>query len=331
MLALARTRGVDVDALLAGADIAPAEIDNFDHRIPEAVRARLWIDAAEQSRDALFGLHVADHSTIGVYDVLDYALYFSSTVEEGIQNIVRFHRILADALAVKVEQRGGEVRLRRLERTPPAECEAVFGTLVLRARTLSKVDLDPIEVRFAHRCTTDAARYATWFHCPVRFDAPVTELVVDEADLATPVPSGNPGVQRILARYMVEIMERLPKNASLVELVRATVARRLRSSLPTLTQTARELHTSPRTVQRELHQHGTSFRDVMESVRREMAEHLLAERGASITEIAFLLGFSDVSGFRRMYKRWTGVSPTLGRSWSHHRRSEAVKLRLPRA
>jgi AraC-like DNA-binding protein len=51
---------------------------------------------------------------------------------------------------------------------------------------------------------------------------------------------------------------------------------------------------------------------VVESVRRDLAERLLAEGRTSITEIAFMLGFTDVDGFRRMYKRWTGVAPSRG-------------------
>lgn len=71
---------------------------------------------------------------------------------------------------------------------------------------------------------------------------------------------------------------------------------------------------SPRTLQRKLGESGTSHTDVIDSVRCEMGERLVSEKRLSITEIAFLLGFADVSSFRRSYKRWTGVSPAQARS-----------------
>jgi AraC-like DNA-binding protein len=75
---------------------------------------------------------------------------------------------------------------------------------------------------------------------------------------------------------------------------------------------SRALHASPRTLQRRLSDHGTSYTQVVESVRRDLAEHLVAEGRLSVTEIAFLLGFTEVGSFRRVYKRWTGVTPSRG-------------------
>jgi AraC-like DNA-binding protein len=313
MMTFARTRGVEVEALLHEIGLSASALDDYDHRIPEAARARMWIEAAEQSRDPSFGLHVAERSQVGAYDVLDYSLYFSSTLREAIERLMRFHRVLCDAWAFKFTVQGGAVRLRRVERTPPAEAEAVFAGLTLRARALTQAGA-PREVRFAHAAPADTAPHEAMFQCPVRFGRPASEIVFDAKDLALPVRTANPGVDRILDRYMTEILERLPKNESFVERARAAVSRTLRSAPPTLERTARELHASPRTLQRKLAEQGSSHSEVVDSVRREMAERLVADSRVSITEIAFLLGFTDVSGFRRMYKRWTGVSPARTRS-----------------
>jgi AraC-like DNA-binding protein len=83
-----------------------------------------------------------------------------------------------------------------------------------------------------------------------------------------------------------------------------------------LSSTAHVLRASSRTVQRRLLEHGTTHREVVDAVRRDFAVRLLEVPGMSITEIAFLLGFSDVSGFTRTFKRWTGRTPALARSRS---------------
>ncbi|MCY1013835.1 helix-turn-helix transcriptional regulator [Nannocystis pusilla] len=68
--------------------------------------------------------------------------------------------------------------------------------------------------------------------------------------------------------------------------------------------------TSERTMQRRLRQAGTSFRDVVDDVRREAALAQLGRRDATVTDIAFMLGFSDLSAFSRAFRRWTGASPS---------------------
>jgi AraC-like DNA-binding protein len=309
LFAFVKERRMDLAPLLALADLAPSSLDDYDHRIPEAARAQIFIAASERSRDPLFGPHVAEHAQIGVYDVLDYSLYFSATLEQGMENIVRFHRVMCDAWALAIEHRAKTVRLRRIERTPGPECEAALATLLVRSRLLTHQEVAPIEVRFMHRAPSDTSLHEKWFGCPVRFGAPASELVLAAGDFALPVPTANAGVERVLGRYMTEILQRLPKVGSFLELVQAAIARRLHHSVPTLAQTARQLHASPRTLQRRLGEHGVSYRAVVESVRRDLAERLLADGHASVTEIAFLLGFSDVSGFRRMYKRSAGVTP----------------------
>jgi AraC-like DNA-binding protein len=313
MLTFARTRGVDVEAILAEIGMPPSALDEYDRRIPEASRCRAWIEAAAGARDPSFGLHVAEHARIGAYDVLDHSLYFSTTLDEALDRIVRFHRVLCDAWAIHSEISAGIARVRRTEQTPPHEVESAFAFLVLRARELTGLPLAPHEVRFAHAAPSDTSSHAALFRAPVRFGCAASELVFAANDLTLPVKFANPGVLGVLDRYMTDLLARLPKGPSFVERVRDVITRTLRGGRPTLRSTARALHASPRTVQRRLGDHGTSHTEIVHAVRRELAERLVAEGRMSITEIAFLLGFTDVSGFRRLYKRWTGVAPSRGR------------------
>lgn len=314
MLTFARTKGVDIEAVLTEIGMSPSALDEYDLRIPETSRCRAWNDAAARACDPSFGLHVAEHARIGAYDVLDHSLYFSTTLEEALDRIVRFHRVLCDAWAIHSEVVAGIARVRRIVQTPPHEVEAAFAFLVLRARELTGLPLAPQEVRFAHAAPPDASSHAALFRAPVRFGCAASELVFAASELTLPVKTANPDVLRVLDRYMTDLLARLPRGSSFVERVRAVVARALRGGRPTLRSTARALHASPRTVQRRLGEHGTSHMKVVHAVRRELAERLVAEGQMSITEIAFLLGFRDVSGFRRVYKRWTGVAPSRAAS-----------------
>ncbi len=314
MIAYARTRGVDVETILRATGLSSAQLDEFDRRIPEGARCRAWVDVAEQAKDPFFGLHVAERVRVGAFDVLDYAMAFSSTVGEAIDHMIRFHRVLCDSWDYKLDVEGSNAHLRRVERTPRHEAEGNLAFLVLRARHATGCDIVPHQIRFPHGKPSDTSHHAALFRCPVRFGCPASEIVFDPATLALPNTTANEGVETVLVRYMNEMLERLPKTESFVEQVRAVVCRTLRHGPPDLGKTARALHASTRTVQRRLSEHGTRFSDVVESVRRPLGERLVAEGRLSITEIAFLLGFVDVSGFRAAYKRWTGTSPSRGRS-----------------
>jgi AraC-like DNA-binding protein len=147
----------------------------------------------------------------------------------------------------------------------------------------------------------------------VRFGYASSEIVFAAKHLMLPIQSANPGLDRILVRYMDDLLARLPKSNSFVERARGVVAQTMCRGRPTLERTARDLRASPRTVQRRLAEHGTSHPQVVDSVRRGLAERLVDERRMSITEIAFLLGFADLGGFERTYRRWTGMSPSRAR------------------
>jgi AraC-like DNA-binding protein len=309
-LTFARARGVNVEVILGAMGLSSSSLDEFDRRITEAARCKAWIEAAEQAKDPFFGLHVAEHAPMGAFDVLDYSLSASSTFDDALGHILRFHRVICDAWAYHLERGDSVARLRRIERTPPVEAEANLAFLVLRGRQLTGVDLTPIEVCFPHAAPTDTSYFAALFRCPVRFGQPASEIVLPIKDLALPVLSANPGLKNILDRYMADLLAKLPRSESFVERVRSVVARTICGGRPTLHATADRLHASPRTVQRRLGEHGTSHKEVVDSVRRELGQRLVTEGRMSITEIAFLLGFTDVSSFGRVYRRWTGVSPS---------------------
>lgn len=313
LMRVARARGVDVDALLRELEIPAAAIDDIEYRIPEATRLRAWSEVEARTHDPFLGLHCAEGANIGTFDVLDYVLYFSPTVGEGLDNLLRFHRLICDAWALRRTEDGEITRLRRIEVTLPQEAEGLFAFLVLRARLLSGVVLAPQEVRFAHPSPADTSEHDRVFRCPVKFGCPSTELVVATASLALPVTTSNPDVQKILLRYSCELAERQPRDDSFVERVRTVVARTMRSGPPSLEATARALKASPRTIQRRLGEHGTTHLEVVDSVRHEMASQLVEKGRVSLTEVAFLVGFTDVSGFRRAYKRWTGEAPSNAR------------------
>jgi AraC-like DNA-binding protein len=76
---------------------------------------------------------------------------------------------------------------------------------------------------------------------------------------------------------------------------------------------ARKLGVSRRTLARRLSSEGLTFAAVMNNLKRDLAKRHLADNALSISEIAWLLGYQDVSAFTHAFKRWTGTSPRMSR------------------
>lgn len=256
MLAFARTKGVDVEALLRDVGVAPSAIDDPDVRIPESTRARLSLEAPLRARDAHFGLRAAKHAPFDACDVLDYAVSFSDTLGHGLARLARYLRVLCDAAAIEQGVEDGVACVRRVEKTPPHEAANHLALIVLRARELTARRVAPREVRFSHAASSDGRAHAALFRCRVRFACPTTELLFDARDMALPIRRANPGVGGILERYMNEIVARLPKNGSFLESARGGIAQQLLAGRPTLRHLADKLQTSPRTLQRRFAEPG---------------------------------------------------------------------------
>jgi AraC-like DNA-binding protein len=316
ILAYATKCGVDAASLLLDIGISANALDDPDHRISEATHERAWREAAVRSHDPVFGLHVALHADVGAYDVLDYSLHYSETVMDAFCRMSRFHRLICDSLATTVSSTRSIARvLRTYPAHTPDAADCFFGVLVRRARELAGPDLRVREVRFMHDPPRDPAPYAAHFRCPVSFGRATSELLFYPEDFTRKIRSPTPGLVDVLDRQMRELLSRLPAGDTNVERVRHAVGSTLKmSARPSLQSTSRALKASPRTVQRWLAENGTSHREVVDGVRREVAQRLLGVRRMSITEVAFLTGFADEGSFRRTFKRWTGETPSSFRA-----------------
>ena len=121
----------------------------------------------------------------------------------------------------------------------------------------------------------------------------------------------------VLDRFAGDRLNRMSIGESLAARVRAWLEMEFRGGEPTANQCARFLRMSVRTLNRQLAAEQTTFRDVADRLRHELAAQDLTGRDVAIAEIAFLLGFSELSSFHRAFKRWTGATPAQYRQRQH--------------
>jgi AraC-like DNA-binding protein len=191
------------------------------------------------------------------------------------------------------------------------ESAAVVGLRIVQQ--LAGASWRPQRVVFGHPRPRDTAEHARIFDCPVSFGGDEhLRLEFDAGDLERPVPGADRSLLPIVEQHLDKLLERL-SGASLVQDVRTALAEMLCDGSPNLRAVAKRLGMSVRTLQRRLEEHDVVFRDLVQEVRRELAERYLAERDANLTEVAFLLGYSELSSFDRAFRRWTGSTPVARR------------------
>jgi AraC-like DNA-binding protein len=196
---------------------------------------------------------------------------------------------------------------------PRQRIEFIFVTVISFCRWISGRPVHARQVQLAYPAPADLAPYRAAFGCAVTFDAPRDSLLFARADMTASLPTSNPLLAELHERYAGDYLRHFD-HAQTSYRAREVIIRRLPDGEPRRDHVAGELCMSERTLQRRLEQEATSFVQLLDSTRRELAEQYLGRLHLSLGQAAFLLGFADQSSFFRACKRWFDVSPGQYRS-----------------
>jgi AraC-like DNA-binding protein len=164
-------------------------------------------------------------------------------------------------------------------------------------------------VEFVDPPPADARRHEAAFGCPVRFGQAANRALLHRSDLALPLSARDPTLAALHDRLVEDELEKLAAGAPTSLRVRQQLAMRLREAEPRREQIAAALSVSDRTLQRRLQAEGTSFQQLLDDTRRELAQKYLRKPRTPLRDVAALLGFEDQSNLFRACKRWFGESP----------------------
>jgi AraC-like DNA-binding protein len=306
--------GADWRAVLRRAGLAPGELRDPEARIPQPRFEAVWIAARDVTGDRCIGLHAGERVHAHAVNLLGYLLLSSSTLGAGLRRVDRYQVALTGEPWIDVRDSGSSVRVRvGAERGDPvfrAIHAEYVALLVLRLLGwVSETRVEPTVARFAHEAGCDPAEYRRALHCPVEFHAGANELVFDAETLARPSLHADLAIARLHEEFGETLLARQARS-DLGLRVRHALGERLESKTRDLGSVARALGMSGRSLQRRLAEEETSFRTLLDEVRREIARHHLESRATPIEAIAYLTGFSDVSAFTRAARRWFGRTPS---------------------
>jgi AraC-like DNA-binding protein len=252
-----------------------------------------------------------------MFGALGYAWLASTSLRTALGRLARYTDLVVERGAVDVrDMRNGDVTVTLSYQgnpfTLPALADALLSLLLRLCRLNCGDSLNPTSVTLLHSAPADAGPYFAYFRCPVEFDAESDSLTLAEAVVDEPLPSANAHLAHINDQEIIRYLARLNRER-VTDRTQAAIIEQLASSEVSAKTVADALHISGRALNRQLKADGTTFKKIFEATRRRLAEVYIGDEGISLTEIAFMLGFSEPSAFTRAYRRWTGQSPSAAR------------------
>ncbi len=314
LLGYGRAHGLDPAALLETVGLDSEQLEDPEGRITREQWTDVWRALEDGLGDHVLPLHIAETLPFGAFDVMDYLAITSATVGAAFERVVRHFRLIHDQMRPSLTVHD-DVAVYRHEliddRVGAARYSAEFtiACMLQRFRRGSGQQFPIREVRFRHACPGDPAEYERILGGRVRFEQPHDELVLPREVLQLRLLRADPLLNEVLARHAEQLMRTLPEEATLSEIVRREIDELLVDGDPGVETVARRLGMSARTLQRRLKDEDATFGELLDETRRETAIRLLEDAAMPISEVSFLLGFSDPSAFHRAFRRWTGVTP----------------------
>jgi len=309
----AANRGVDA-ACLARAAGLPADALAPP---PESLPARGYIavlDAgARLTQDPHFGLHVGERVRPGTFSVYGMVLMACRDVGQALEQTQRYEQLAHDLGRTHLALEGLDALYGWTSHFPEATrhlVESVFAGIRVFGSWLAGQPLGPRHLALVHQSDAPHDEYLRVLGIVPQFGAPANVARFDAALLALPVPHADPGLYAVLRQHAERLLgERSAAPGSVLAEVRAYVIRHLAQGQARLPLVAAQLGMSPRTLQRKLAELETSFQEVLDGVRYELARGYLRQRDLNLVDIAFLLGYQEQSAFSHAFREWSGTNP----------------------
>ncbi len=315
----AKAGGIDPRALLKKANITLQQINNASLRLNVRDQIRFLNLVASALHDDYLGYHLAQSPDPRELGFLYYVSASSDILSDALQKVARYSGIANEGVSLKYL--GGRtigIRFdyvgvsRHLDRH---QIEFFAVMLVRLCRQLTGTRLVPVRVRLMHRRNDRHSELIEFFGGKVEFGASIDEVAFAHAVKDMAIVSADHHLNKLLITYCEEALARQPSKRSSF---RASVENAIVPLLPhgkaTLDAIASHLGLSQRTLARRLALERLTFSAVVDDLKRNLADRYLADDGLSISQVAWLLGYQEVSSLTHAFKRWTGKTPRQARA-----------------
>ncbi len=306
--------GIDPAPIYSQAGIPLAPPGSPQLRYPLAKICKLWELGKEASGDETIGLKTGRYAKPAQFYAFGYSWLASSTLLGALQRLTRYYQLMSTAsVEISLTETADSYALSTIfpeeSKSPPKEgIDCGMTALLALCDIVAEKEICPLRVELTCPPTVHPDAYRSALRAPIQFNADIGTFHFDKESLRATLPHGTPDVAKATDKIAERYIETLDPNKVASQVRRLLIAL-LPSGKADQALVSSRLNRSTSSLQRQLQSEGLSYRDVLESTRRSLAENYLRDRKHSYAQIAYLIGFSDQSNFSRAFKRWTSLSP----------------------
>lgn len=304
--------GINPRPIFKEAGLDPARMKKSGARFRLDRLERAWAMADEAIGDPCFGLKAAQVWSPAYFGALGYAIMSSDNLKEALWRMERYHKVIIGWQFIEISETADEFRI-KLNPGPsaaavPQRMDAGMAVILEICRRALRRDLEPLKVTLCHPEPPCSEKYRQFFGRHVEFQAESYFMSLSIHLMGQQLAGADQELASLNEKIMTPYLKRLKGDPFLKE-VQALIVRHLPSGNVTDESVAAMLYMSSRSLQRRLQERGTTFNRLVNQIRFDLAKKYLARKDSSMSEITFMLGFSDLTSFSRAFKTWSGIPP----------------------
>lgn len=305
--------GYSLDSILEDTGIQESDFRNLDHRVTYRQRIQQISNVLSIKNDPAYWLGAETQISISDYGLLGYAMVSSETLGRAIQIAVKYHKTAGAMFDLHFFRDRSEAVL-RLEHflvggaVGQYMAEEIFLGISPLIELLLGKPFKPSQVALNYQSTVSLKQYEDAFNCDVKLDQQFCEYRFDVKFLDEKLAAADTNVARGCEEACRKLLIQMDIEDDLVSRI-CHLLLSTPGEFPNLSMVAESLSIGTRTLRRRLKELGTSYQKVLDDVKKELAIEYLQTTSLSVQEISDLLGYSEVTNFRRAFVKWVKLSP----------------------
>ena len=311
-----QARGLDTHSIFKHVGLDSTKLGDGNARYRLSDMTRLWEVSLEETNDPCFGLEVGKSWTPTTFHALGFVWLASNTLKDALTQLTRYSRIVNNSLSTKLEEHGTHLYFFYANEDEmsihSAARDAGLVAILTMCRLLCGQNFSPIKIKVIHKRTLCADKLEAFAGITINYECESNLILFDSMLAEQRLASGSSELSMVNENVAMKYLSTLDRG-SIVMQVKTALIELMPNGQVSEEAIASKLNMSIRTMQRKLSDEQTRFSSLYKSSRQEMAKVYIQDPQISITEISYLLGYSEQANFTRAYRRWYGTSPSAAR------------------
>ncbi|MCD2424798.1 AraC family transcriptional regulator [Niabella pedocola] len=307
--------GAAFDTLCQLSGIRPEEISDSEHMVEWEKAALIWVPLFKLSEDPLIGLHVGMGTDKLLHGMIGFLIQSCKDIDQCIRMLCRYGPMASpmveyrytvhDVATLEIAQH--QMWLMKYPEPARHANDFLFAAVTNTCSALAGKRIVPLRIELAYKMR-NISEYREFFGCEVLFNKEANRIILSKEAIATPLLTSDQSMFELFNSIMADKQALLASNST-TENLKQVLFMQFKGRIPTVEEAAAALNMTVRHLQRRLLEEQTTFRVIAGSIRKEIAFQLMQNPAIKLSEISDILGYSDLTAFRKAFKSWTNVTP----------------------